>query len=124
MNSKPKNIVADFYQTDIVNNKTIMNDFFHPEISLTWNSSDGLTTMNYEDLNAFFNEIRRTYSDLTIEVSHLIPSEEYVTVCYDAKRILDDSEEEVAIAHFMTLWEVKDGKLYRGYQISQPGIKA
>jgi hypothetical protein len=82
---------------------------------------NGLTTMQNEDLEAFFLEIRRTYFDLRIEVSHLLADENFVTIRYKYYvKTIENPEEELGIAHFMGIWEVRDGKLYKGYQISQP----
>ena len=38
--------------------------------------------MNYDDLIAFFLEIRRTYNDLRIEISHLLQDGKHVTIRY------------------------------------------
>ena len=32
--------------------------------------------------------------------------------------LIEDPESEVIVAHFSAIWEVKDDKLYRGYEIS------
>ena len=77
--------------------------------------------MNYDDIVAFFNEIRRTYADLRIEVSHLLEDSGHVTIRYKYYiRTIENPDEELGIAHFIAIWEIKDGKLYRGHQVSQP----
>lgn len=123
MNTTAKDIVKNFYESDFITNPNLMKDFFHPEVSLIWNNSEGLSIMNYDELGKFFEEIRRTYSELKIEISHLISCKNQVTVRYFASRMLEDQEEEIGIAHFMAIWEVKDGKIHKGYQISQPASK-
>lgn len=117
-----KEIVKAFYESDFVKNKNLLEDFLHSEVLLLWNNSNGLSTFKFEDLKHFFEEIRRTYSELRVEISHLLSCENQVTIRYYVARIMED-EEEIGIAHFMTIWEVKDNKLYRGYQISQPVSK-
>jgi len=37
-----------------------------------WNNADGLSITHFDDLIQFFTEIKRTYNDLRIEVSHLL----------------------------------------------------
>ncbi len=121
MSKKAKELVKDFYQSDILGDETVLKRFFHPELILIWNSIDGLTIMNHEDIIAFFSEIRRTYHDLRIEVSHLLEDENHVTVRYKYYvKTIENPDEEMGISHFIAIWEVKDGKLYRGYQVSQP----
>ena len=121
MSKSAKEVVRDFYRSDLLKDKTILEKYFHPEAILIWNSDDGLTIMHNEDLMAFFLEIRRTYFDLRLEVSHLLADENHVTIRYKYYvKTIENPEEELGIAYFIGIWEVKDDKLYRGYQISQP----
>ncbi len=121
MGHSAKNIIRKFYKSDILRDDTVLEKFFHPEIVLIWNSSDGLTIMNYDDLVAFFGEIKRTYHDLRVEVSHLLEDDDHVTIRYKYYvKTIENPDEELGISHFIAIWEVKDEKLYRGYQVSQP----
>ncbi len=121
MSKSAKDIVRSFYLEDILKDKTVLERFFHPEMVLLWNSSDGLTIMHYDDIVDFFSEIRRTYQDFRLEISHLLEDDSHVTIRYKYYvRTIENPDEELGIAHFIAIWEVKDDKLYRGYQISQP----
>jgi len=121
MSTSAKEVVKSFFQSDLLNDKTTIEKYFHPELVLIWNSMDGLTIMNYDDVVSFFDEIQRTYADLRIEMSHLLVDGNHVTVRYKYYiRTIENPDEELGIAHFMCIWEIKDGKLYRGHQISQP----
>ncbi|MBV1923855.1 MAG: nuclear transport factor 2 family protein [Flavobacteriaceae bacterium] len=116
-----KQIVAKFFSSDILNDNTVLTKYFHKDLVLIWNSSDGLTIMNYEDIIDFFSEIKRTYYDLRIEISHLLEDDDHVTIRYKYYiRTIENPEEELGISHFIAIWEIKDGKMYRGYQVSQP----
>jgi hypothetical protein len=121
MEKSAKEVVRAFYKSDLLKDETILEKYFHPDAILIWNSDDGLTIMHNEDLIAFFLEIRRTYFDLRLEVSHLLADDNHVTIRYKYYvRTIENPDEELGIAHFIAIWEVKDDKLYRGYQISQP----
>ena len=121
MSTGAKEIVRDFYRSDILKDNSVLETFFHPELVLIWNSSDGLSIMHYEDIKNFFSEIRRTYDDFRVEISHLLEDDDHVTVRYKYYiRTIENPDEELGIAHFIAIWEVKDGKMYRGYQVSQP----
>ena len=121
MEKSAKEVVRSFYKSDLLKDETILEKYFHPEAILIWNSDDGLTIMHNEDLIAFFLEIRRTYFDLRLEVSHLLADDNHVTIRYKYYvRTIENPDEELGIAHFIAIWEVKNDKLYRGYQISQP----
>ncbi|MFT7036520.1 MAG: hypothetical protein ACJA2S_005052 [Cyclobacteriaceae bacterium] len=121
MSKNAKEVVKGFYKSDLLKDETVLEKYFHPEAILIWNSDDGLTIMHNKDLIAFFKEIRRTYFDLRLEVSHLLADDNHVTIRYKYYvRTIENPDEELGIAHFIAIWEVKDAKLYRGYQISQP----
>jgi len=121
MSKKAKDIVRDFYRSDILGDETVMERFFHPELVLIWNSANGLSIMHYDDIVNFFGEVRRSYNDLRVEVSHLLADDNHVTIRYKYYiRTMENPDEELGIAHFIAIWEVKDDKLYRGYQVSQP----
>ena len=121
MSNRAKEIVRDFYRSDILRDETVMKRFFHPELVLIWNSANGLSIMHYDDIINFFGEVRRSYDDLRLEVSHLRADDNHVTIRYKYYiRTMENPDEELGIAHFIAIWEVKDDKLYRGYQVSQP----
>jgi hypothetical protein len=121
MSKTAKEVVRNFYLADILHDPTVMERFFHQDIVLIWNSSDGLSIMHYDDIKEFFTEIAENYEDLRVEVSHLLQDDDHVTIRYKYYiRTIENPEEELGIAHFIAIWEVKDQKLFRGYQVSQP----
>ncbi len=121
MSKSAKDVVKGFYKSDILKDDSVLKSYFHKDIVLIWNSVDGLTIMNYDDLTDFFNEIKRSYHDLRIEISHLLQDDNHITIRYKYYvRTMENPDEELGIAHFIAIWEVKDGQLYRGYQVSQP----
>lgn len=121
MSKSAKEIVRRFYLSDVLNDTSVLKKYFHPDLELLWNSSNGLTIMNHKDLVNYFTEMRRNYDDLRVEVSHLLEDGDFVTVRYKYYiKTIENPDEELGIAHFMAIWEVKDGKIYRGHQVSQP----
>lgn len=121
MSTSAKDIVREFYRSDILKDESVLKRFFHQDVVLIWNSADGLAIMHFDDLDNFFTEIRRTYFDLRLEVSHLLADDNYVTIRYKYYiRTIENPDEELGIAHFIAIWEIKDDQLYRGYQVSQP----
>lgn len=121
MSKSAKEVVREFYKSDLLKDPNVLKRFFHPDMVLIWNSSDGLTIMHFDEIVEFFSEIRRTYNDFRSEVSHLLADEDHVTIRYKYYvRTIENPDEELGIAHFIAIWEIKDGKMYRGYQVSQP----
>lgn len=120
-NLSPKEVIRNFYSRDFLNDRTILKEFFDDEVNLMWNSSDGLTIMDLQDLKEFFEGIRASYTDLRIEISHLLAQRDFVTVRHKYYvRTFENPEEELGIAHFMVIWELRGGKIIRGHMISQP----
>jgi len=121
MTRKPKEVIRDFYRSDILEDESVLERYFHPDLVLIWNSANGLTIMNYEDIINFFEEIKRSYNDLKVEISHLLADGPHVTIRYKYYvRTMENPDEELGIAHFIAIFEVKDDKIFRGYQVSQP----
>ena len=54
MSNNAKKIVRAFYLSDLLKDETVLETFFHKDIELIWNSTDGLSILHYDDLNAFF----------------------------------------------------------------------
>jgi hypothetical protein len=122
MKTNAKEIVKSFYNSDFIKDASVVENYAHPELTLIWNSTtDGLSILNYDDLNDFFQDVRRNYADMRIEVSHLLQDDNFITIRYKYYiRTVENPDEELGIAHFIAIWELKDDKLYKGYQISQP----
>jgi ketosteroid isomerase-like protein len=121
MSKSAKEIVKEFYLSAILKDESILENYFHKDIELIWNSTEGLTILHYDDLNTFFEEIRRTYEDTRAEVSHILEDGNFVTIRYKYYvRTIENPDEELGIAHFICIWEVKDGKFIKGHQVSQP----
>ncbi|EDM44561.1 hypothetical protein SCB49_13355 [unidentified eubacterium SCB49] len=123
MSSSAKQVVKDFYNSDLLNDISVLEKYIHPDVELLWNSTDGLTIFNFNDIVETFQEIARTYAELRVEVSHVLEEDDHVTTRYKYYiRTIENPDEELGIAHFISIWQVKDGKLYRGHQVSQPAM--
>lgn len=115
-----KKLVQQFYKSDALINSEIMDSFLHPEVILEWNSSKGYLQMKREEILALANELSKAYVRSKVRISHLLKEDNFVTVRYSHYiKTIENPREEMLLAHFMVIWEVKDGKLFRGYQMSQ-----
>lgn len=123
MSTSAKQIVKDFYNSDFLKDDSVLHRYMHTDVELIWNSTEGLSIFHLKEIVETFQEIARTYADLRIEVSHVLEDEDYVTIRYKYYvRTIENPDEELGIAHFIAIWQVKDGKLYRGHQVSQPAM--
>ncbi|MBS1534859.1 MAG: nuclear transport factor 2 family protein [Bacteroidetes bacterium] len=115
-----KKLIQDFYKSDALINPEIMDQFLHSDILLDWNSSTGFKQLNREQLLALTAELSKAYVRSKARISHIVKEGNLVSVRYThCIKTIENPREEMVLAHFMVIWEIKDDKLYRGFQISQ-----
>ncbi len=116
----PKKIVQDFYKSDALINSNIMDSFLHPDIILDWNSSRGFIKMNRNQIIEISNDLSKAYVRTKVRISHILQEGDLVSVRYSHYvKTIENPREEMLLGLFIVIWEIKEGKLYRGYQMSQ-----
>lgn len=117
---KAKEIVKNIYKSDALINSKVMDSYIHPDITLDWHSSKGFLRMNREEILKLSEELGRAYESSRVYINHLLEDDGVVTVRYiHYVKTIENPREEMVLANFLVIWELKDGKLYRGYQMSQ-----
>ena len=115
-----KAIVKAFYDSDLANDDTVISKFFHKDCEMHWNSSQGFTLLKYQDIVAFFKGTRESYTNLRFEFTHFLENNNLVISRHTLyANTIENSDNEVGLAHFTSIWEVKDDKLFCCYEISQ-----
>nr|WP_315156342.1 nuclear transport factor 2 family protein [uncultured Flavobacterium sp.] len=115
-----KDFVKAFYKSDALINSTVLKDFIHPEIIIDWYSTEGFVQLNYEALINLADQMHKAYVRSKARISHIVEEKEIISVRYSHfVKTIENPREEMLLAHFMTIWEIRDDKLYRGYQMSQ-----
>ncbi|MCX7548408.1 nuclear transport factor 2 family protein [Xanthomarina sp. F1114] len=116
----PKDLLKEFYNTDVVKSKDLVEQYYHKDIELHWNSSEGFRISKFDDILRFFKNVRENYLSIRYEISHLLEDSDNITSRYTVYgKTIENEDEEIPLAHYMCIWQIKDNKLYRGYQISQ-----
>lgn len=116
----PKQLVEDFYKNDLILDKSEVNEFLHPDLIIEWNSSKGFVQMTKEDVLNLSIELSKAYIRSKMRITHLIEEGNLVSVRYSHfVKTIENPREEMLLAHFFVIWEVQDGKLFKGYQMSQ-----
>ena len=114
-----KKVVKHYYDLDLAKQEDAISHF-HKDCQLHWNTSIGFTILDYDAIDNMFKEIRKSYISFKYRLSHLLEDGNNVTARYTIYVIpIENPDEEQALAHFISIWEVKKGKLYKGYEISQ-----
>ena len=92
----------------------------HSDVVLDWNSSKGFVQLSHDGLIDLSEELGRSYVRSKIRISHIIAENDMITVRYSHfVKTIENPREEMLLAHFISIWQIKDNKLYRGYQMSQ-----
>jgi hypothetical protein len=115
-----KEFVQKFYKSDALIDSEIMKAYLHPEVTVEWNSTKGLIMLDHDSMLAMANELSRAYVRSKVRISHIIAEDDLVSIRYSHYvKTIENPREEMLLAHFSTIWQIKDDKLYRGYQMSQ-----
>jgi predicted SnoaL-like aldol condensation-catalyzing enzyme len=115
-----KELVQDFYKSDVLLSSALVTEFLHPDVVLEWHSSTGFIKLSYDEIIAYSNELSKAYIRSKIRISHILEEDNIVSVRYSHYvKTVENPREEMLLANFIVIWEVKNDKLYRGYQMSQ-----
>ena len=116
-----KELVKNFFEANFYKDKTVLDKYLHPEFELFWNSSAGYSHMDKVSFTTMLLEMSKSFTSLRSTITHLLQEENAVTVRYTFYvRTIENPDEEIAMAHFMSIFEVEDNQIRKGFQISQP----
>lgn len=120
MSLESKECVEKFYTSDFYKNPESIKEYLHPDSHLYWNSSSGFHKLEFQEICDMVKELTKSFDTLRADISHLVSENGAVAIrfTYYVKTI-ENPEEELPMAHFIAIWEMKDGKMYKGHQISQ-----
>ncbi|TBW29319.1 nuclear transport factor 2 family protein [Gramella sp. KN1008] len=122
MGSKTKEIVEKFYKSNFYQDDGVLESFLHPDVELSWYGTTGFRKLNLEGIAEISSLLASSYESLRAEVEKIVVNKDEVAINFTYHvRTIENPEEEMPLAHFIAIWELKDGKLYRGVQISQLG---
>lgn len=115
-----KEFVQAFYKSEALIDSSVLKTFIHPEILLDWHSSVGFIQFNYDSLLKYSEQLQQAYVRSKVKISHIIEENDFVSVRFSHYvKTIENPREEMLLAHFMIIWQIKDDKLFRGYQMSQ-----
>jgi len=117
-----RELVTEYYNSGAFRTKDAMSKYLHEELLVKWNSSKGYLELEKDDLLTLAAELDKSYSSSRLDISHIIAEDNTVIVRYTHYvNPIENPNEEMVLAHFVVIWEVKDNKFYRGYLMSQLG---
>lgn len=115
-----KELVIDFYNSDALYNSKTLDTFLHPEVVLEWNSSKGFLKKDRKGLLQSADELKIGYEAIVVQIHQIISEENIVSVHYTLFGTTIENPNHInRLALFFVNWEIQDGKLFKGYQMSQ-----
>ena len=115
-----KELVQSFYKSDALIDSAVMKQYLHADILVDWNNSTGLVQLDYDALINLSEELGRAFVRTKVRISHIIAEDDMVTVRYSHfVKTIENPREEMLMAHFISIWQIKEDKLFRGHQMSQ-----
>ena len=119
---KGKDFVIEFYESDALRDKNVIDKFTHDDLEFHWHSSKGFIKMDKNDLMELASEMKRSYSSARIQIDQILQENEFISLRYVYYvSPIENPNEETILAYFNSIWELKDDKLYRCHQMSQLG---
>jgi len=116
---EPKDIVLDFYQSDVLLDQKAVSELLHPEVTIDWNSSKGFIQMNFDDILSLTGEMAKAYIRSIIRISHILQENNLVSLRYSHfVKTIENPREDMLLGNFFVIWEIKGGKLFKGFQMS------
>ena len=122
MASKNQELVSNFYSSEFFKDSSVLKDFLHPEVELSWYGTTGLRVLDYDGIASNSMELGRSFESLRADIEKVITKGDDIAVNLTYfVRTIENPDEEMPLGHFIAMWEVKEGLLFRGVQISQLG---
>lgn len=115
-----KKIVQEYFKSDAFINVSEMDSFLHEDFLIEWHSSKGFVKLNKQEVLNLTKEISTSYIRTKVKMHSILQDKNQVAVRYSHfVKTIENPREEMLLAHFFAIWEIKENKLYRCYQMSQ-----
>lgn len=115
-----KKIIKSFFKSDAFINVTEMDAFLHDDFLLEWQSTKGLVKMNKQEALDFTKEMSVSYIRTKVKIHTLVKDKNQVAVRYSHfVKTVENPREDILLAHFFAIFELKENKLFNCYQMSQ-----
>ena len=122
MGLKTKEVVEKFYQSNFYKDEDVLKSYLHPDVELSWYGTTGLRKLNLSGISEISEQLAKSYETLRAEIEKIVVDKENAAIHFTYHvTTIENPDEEMPLAHFVAMWELKDGKLFKGVQISQLG---
>ncbi|MCH4823244.1 nuclear transport factor 2 family protein [Gramella lutea] len=115
-------IAKKFYESNFYKDEDVLKKYLHPDVELSWYGTTGLRKLDLNGIAQISEQLAQSYESLRAEIEKVVSQDDNVAIHFTYfVRTIENPEEEMPLAHFIAIWELKDDKLFKGVQISQLG---
>lgn len=112
--------VHSFLASDAFYSPEVMDAYLHPEATMEWHSTNGTLYLSRAEIIQLVAELNRAYESCKLDVSHVIAEGQLVSARYSHYVTTHENPKDLLLlAHFMCIWEIREEKLYKCWQMSQ-----
>lgn len=122
MGLESKEIVEKLYTSLFNGEDDLLNNYLHPNVNLTWYGTTGIRKLDYDGIHELREDLSRNFTSFKAEIEKTVREKDQIAIEFTYYvETIENPDEEIPLAHFMAIWELKDNKLFKGVQISQLG---
>ncbi|MCB7480378.1 nuclear transport factor 2 family protein [Christiangramia sediminis] len=122
MGLNTKEVVEQFYQSNFYKDEDVLRSYLHPDVELSWYGTTGMRKLNLSGIAEISEQLAASFESLRAEIEKIVVDKENAAIHFTYHvTTIENPDEEMPLAHFVAMWELKDGKLFKGVQISQLG---
>lgn len=122
MGLESKEIVEKLYTSLFNGEDDLLNNYLHPNVNLTWYGTTGIRKLDYDGIHELREDLSRNFTSFKAEIEKTVREKDQIAIEFTYYvETIENLDEEIPLAHFIAIWELKDNKLFKGVQISQLG---
>lgn len=117
----PKDLVLAFYESDSWKNIDTLKQFCHDDYQQYWHTPEGFIEFDLAGVIARAEVLAKRFSKLDFKISHVIEEKDQVVLRYTFYGApIDNPDLLEEQGHYIAIWQVRDGELYRCYEVNAP----
>ncbi|MEZ4788109.1 MAG: hypothetical protein R2790_09605 [Flavobacterium haoranii] len=114
-------IIERLYEHDGLRDANFLESIIAPDFIFEWDSSQDKRLMNKNDIIALAHELKNNYHLSKTSILDKIITESKIVVHYlHHVATIENPKELFTIARVIVIWDVENGQIIKGYQISKP----
>lgn len=114
-------IAERLYLLDGIRDADFLNSILSDKFEFEWDSSQGLSRMNKDEIIKYVQELKENYHTSKVSILDQIITENKIAVRYlHHVSSIENPNELFTIAKIFVFWDIENGKIINGYQMSKP----